>query len=568
MIRYLILILSLSFFSSCAQQSMQDYAGNWEGTLPNIDAFNFSITLKNLTSNSYKITIANTKTLFNKKLKSTSNDHIKISLDDYIHFNLHFKNDKNELTGFVNAGRLMYKINLRKTEANTYTGTWNPLMINSSLQSDSILLSVYKNEGRTLAAYPFFGDQRFSGFWADDFIELDNMVSFRCLKTGLKFRSILSKDEIQLEILLGDIFVTKTNLKRLETDWKPIITSIEQNQNTNKPRQLNDGWTTTNLNEVDINQTKLEQLIKKIIHTKEYENTHSILIAKRDKLVFETYFDGYNHNIPHDLRSASKSISSAVIGIAIDDKIIENVDQKLYEFVPKAYQYTKNPLKSKITIKDLLTMSSGLDVNKMAEEGNYQESNNWLKTVLEAPIVKAPGTYADYGSANPFLLGVILNERLDKPLELYMDEKLFAPLGIRNYINQTEGTETTPYFGGGMHLTSRDMLKFGQLYLNKGIWKEKRIISENWIDESFKKHTRLQDQKEKNEYGYLWWHYTYIIDGKVINSIEARGAGGQYIFVIPELESVIVITSGNYRNGKTRQPEKILEDYILPAIIN
>ena len=147
-------------------------------------------------------------------------------------------------------------------------------------------------------------------------------------------------------------------------------------------------------------------------------------------------------------------------------------------------------------------------------------------------------------------------------------KKVHDHSSIQNYINQTEGTETIPYFGGGMHLTSRDMLKFGQLYLNKGIWKEKRIISENWIDESFKKHTRLQDQKEKNEYGYLWWHYTYIIDGKVINSIEARGAGGQYIFVIPELESVIVITSGNYRNGKTRQPEKILEDYILPAIIN
>lgn len=568
MFKYLIAIVFLSFFSSCAQQSMTDYVGNWEGTLPNLDAFNLSLTLKDLSSNSYIITITNTKTLFNKKLKSTSNDHIQISIDDYIHFNLRFQNDKNELTGFVNAGRLMYQVNLRKTKDNTYTGTWNPLMTNNNLQSDSILLSIDKNEDEMLTAYPFIGDQRFSGFWADDFIQKNNLLSFRCLKTGLKFRSILSKDEIQLEILLGNIFVTETNLKRLETDWKPIITSIEQNQNTNKPQQLNDGWTTTNLNEVDINQTKLDQLIKKIRHTKVYENTHSILIAKRDKLVFETYFDGYNHHIPHDLRSASKSISSAIIGIAIDDKVIENVDQKLYEFVPKAYQYTKNPLKSKITIKDLLTMSSGLDVNKMAGEGNYQESNNWLKTVLESPMIKDPGTYTDYGSANPFLLGVILNERLDKPLELYMDEKLFAPLGIRNYINQTEDTETTPYFGGGMHLTSRDMLKFGQLYLNKGTWKEKRIISENWIEESFKKLTRLQDQKEKNEYGYLWWHYTYTIDGKVINSIEARGAGGQYIFVIPELESVIVVTSGNFRNGKTRQPEKILEDYILPAIIN
>ncbi|WP_296386335.1 serine hydrolase [Winogradskyella sp.] len=547
---------------------MSEYAGNWEGTLPNVDAFNFSITVKDLSSNSYNITITNTKTLINKKLKSISNNHIQISIDDYIHFNLHFKNDKNELTGFVNAGRLMYHVNLRKNEVNTYTGTWNPFMINGSLKSDSIFLSIDKNEDGTLAAYPFLGDHRFSGAWADNFVEQDNILSFRCLKTGFKFRSILLKDEIQLEILLGDIFLTKTHLNRFETDWKQEVTGIEENQNTNKPQQLNDGWITASINDFNINQAKLDQLIEKVISTKEYENTHSILIAKRNKLVFEAYFDGYNHNIPHDMRSASKSISSAIIGIAIDNKIIENVDKKLYEFVPKAYQYTKNPLKYKITIKDLLTMSSGLDVNKMAEEDNYQGSENWLKTVLEASMVKTPGTYADYGSANPFLLGVILNESLDKPLELYMDEKLFAPLGIRNYINQTEGTETIPYFGGGMHLTSRDMLKFGQLYLNKGIWKEKQIISENWVEESFKKHTRLQDQKDKNEYGYQWWHYTYTIDGKAINSIEARGAGGQYIFVIPELESVIVITSGNYRNGKTRQPEKIIEEYILPAMIN
>ena len=216
-------------------------------------------------------------------------------------------------------------------------------------------------------------------------------------------------------------------------------------------------------------------------------------------------------------------------------------------------------------------MSSGLDVNNLASEDYYQNPANpkkWLQSVLEAPMVKEPGTFADYGSANPFLLGICLNERLDMPLEIYMDKKLFAPLGITNYINQTDDSETTPYFGGGMLLTPRDMLKFGQLYLEKGKWKGEQIISEDWVNESFEKHVQLQDVRDKNHYGYQWWHDTYLINGKAINAIEARGAGGQFIFVIPELASVVVITSGNFRNGKGNQPRDILKEYILPAITN
>lgn len=562
----IVLLSCLSFFSSYTQQASTNYEGNWEGTLPNLNAFNFSILLEDLKSNSYNITIANTKTSINKKLKSTSNDHIQISIDNDIHFNLYFKNNDKELTGFVKGGRLIYHISLKKTGDNKFTGTWNPFMINNSLQSDSILLSVENNEDGTIAAYPYFGDQRFRGIYAGDFEMQDDTVFFRDANTGFRFRATLLKNIIQLEIFLANAMVTKTNLTHSESDWKQGTNNTDQNQNTNTPLQLNDGWLTANINDAGINQAELVRLIDSI-NSKKLVNTHSVLIAKRDKLVFEAYFEGFNYNIPHDLRSASKSISSAIIGIAIDDKIIESVDQKLYDFIPKTYQYTKNALNSKIRIKDLLTMSSGLDVNKTASEGYYQDSNNWLKTVLEAPMVKEPGTYADYGSANPFLLGVYLNERLEKPVEIYMDQKLFAPLGITNYINQTEATETTPYFGGGMLLTPRDMLKFGQLYLNRGKWKGKQIISENWIEESFKKHMRLQDRRDKNDYGYLWWHDTYMINEKAIKSIEARGAGGQFIFVIPELESVVVITSGNFRNGKGYQSRKILKEYILPAMI-
>ena len=566
MVKHLIFVLLLLSLSSCyAQGNMKNYEGNWEGYLPQPNSFSFHITVEGLKSNFYNLTIANQETSINRKLKSVSNDHVKISIDKNILLTLQFADDKEKLIGFIQFGGLMYHISLQKTGDNQFTGSWNPLMVDH-LQSQSIFLSVENNEDGTLSAYPFFGDQRFSGVWSVDFRKKGDTIFFRDFKTGMKFRGRLLKDHIQLDILLADVTIATTNLSRSETDWEFGTAHFQQNRNVNTPPQSNDGWITANIDEVGIKQASLVQMIDDI-NAKRLANTHSVLIAKGNKLVFEAYFDGYNADIPHDLRSASKSISSAMIGLAIDDKIIKGTAQKLYDCIPKEYQYTKDSLKSKISIQDLLTMSSGLDVDGMASEGNYQDSDNWLKTALEASMANEPGTYTDYGSANPFLLGVCLNECLKKPLEVYMDQKLLSSLGITNYIIQTEDTQTTPYFGGGMHLTSRDMLKFGQLYLNRGKWKGKQIISQSWVEESFQKHVRLEDVKDKNEYGYLWWHKTYIVDNEEIESIEARGAGGQYIFVIPKLEAVVAITSGNFRNGKLlQQPEKILEEYILPAI--
>jgi len=565
----LVLLLCLSFFSSCAQQDITNYEGNWIGLLPNKNSFNFSVTLENLETNKYHLVIENDNMLIDKNFKSTNKDDIQFNIDHQIYFNLKYSKNEKELTGYIKTGKFYYYVSLDNAGNNKFTGTWNPFMLDNGLISDDILLAIEKNEDGTLAAYPFFGDQRFRGTYSSDFKIQNDALSFLDANTGFKFRARLLKTKIELEILLIDTIITKTNLTYSEADWKYEIDAVNQNQNTNTPVNLNDGWVTASISDVNINKGELDRLIDSI-HSKNLVNTHSVLIAKEDKLVFETYFEGFNVNIPHDLRSASKSISSAIIGIAIDDKIIENVNQKLYDFIPASYQYTKDSLKSKIKIKDLLTMSSGLDVNNLAYEGYYQDPNNsksWLTTVLEAPIVKEPGTYADYGSANPFLLGVYLNKRLEKPLETYMDEKLFAPLGITNYINQTDDTTTIPYFGGGILLTPRDMLKFGQLYLNGGTWNGKRIISESWVEESFKKYMRLQDRKDKNEYGYLWWHDTYIINGKAIQSIEARGAGGQFISVIPELKSVVVITAGNFRNRKGNQSREIFEEFILPAII-
>jgi len=544
----ILVFLSFSTLLCCGQQNIIDYTGEWEGKTTNKDDLNLDIIVKKLRGEDAIFTLSNNKEIISKKFKFDS--RINLVLDDNLIFNGIVNDEQSEINGFMKSGRHLYPAKLYK-KGDRFEGKWNLSMLHY-LQPQSLHLTIKEGNGSDdkYRAYPILGT-----LWCNNFKKNNNSISFTDYKTRLEFEGQLKPSEIVLNISLGNNFITKVSFKKF-TQYKKF-TSASVNENS----QINDGW--------ESSKTRLSLLkMEDDIHNDILEGTEGVLVAKNGKITYENYFAGFNANILHDMRSASKSISSAMIGIAIDDKIIESVDQNLYDFMPQEYQYTKNSLKSKITIKDLLTMSSGLDVNNNAAEGYYQEeSNNWLKTVLEAPMVKDPGTYADYGSANPFLLGVYLNERLEKPLEIYMNEKLFAPLGITNYISNTDDTKAIPYFGGGLYLTPRDMLKFGQLFLNKGKWKGKQIISENWVEESFKKHVQLQDVRDKNKYGYLWWHDTYIINGKAIKSIEARGAGGQFIFIIPELESVVVITAGNYRNRKGNQSREILRDYILPAMI-
>ncbi len=544
----LVLLLFFSILTGCAQKNIEDYIGEWEGKTTDKDALNLDITIKKLKGEDAVFTLSNNKEILTKNFKF--GNKINFVLDKNFIFSGIVNDEQSEINGFIKSKGHLYPAKLYK-KGEHFKGKWN-LSVFHYLQSQSLRLTIKDGGGvdDEYRAYPILGT-----LWCDDFKKKNNFVSFTDYKTGLEFEGQLKSHEIVLNISLDGNFIAKASFKKYIGKTKPSSGSVYENS------QINDGW------ESSKNRLALPKM-EKDIRNDSLVGIEGVLVAKNGKITYEKYFAGFNANVPHDTRSASKSVSSAIIGIAIEDNIVESVEQKLYDFIPTDYQYTKDTLKSKITIKDLLTMSSGLDVNKLAYEGYYQDSNNWLKTVLEAPIVKDPGTYADYGSANPFLLGVYLNERLDIPLEFYMQDKFFSPLKIINYTMNTDDTGITPYFGGGLHLTPRDMLKFGQLYLNKGTWHGKRIISEAWIEESFTKHTRLQDVKDKNEYGYFWWHDTYLVNGKTIKSIEARGAGGQLIFIIPELESVVVITAGNYRNGKWNQSMKLFKEHILPVLSN
>ena len=550
-IKNLILIISTLFSFSAYAQDMAEYTSGWEGILENPKVFNLKVEIENLGKENAKFKISNSKKIIDYPIIAKNYKQLEIPFAENYSFKGMLSKNGKEINGFIKSGILLYHLKLTQSDNNSFLGTWNILMIDE-LKSLNFYLSVENGEGNKYEAYPIFGDNRFTGTWCDNFQKENNLISFIDFKTGLQFKGKLEKNKIQLSLLLGDNLLTEIELKKSITNWE--IGGFKNDNNNTSILKL----------------TEMENLISK----DSFPNTHSVVISKKGEIIYENYFDGYNPNIPHDMKSASKSISSAIVGIAKDKSLFKNVDQSIFDFLPEKYQTYNDSLKTKINIQSLLTMSSGIDAidyginanpKSSATEDNYQRTPDWIEAILKAPMIHKPNTKANYGSANPALLGVAMDSVVSEPLELFIDKFLFQKLEISNYIIQTD-LRDKPYFGGGMYLTPKDMLKFGELYLNKGKWKSKRIISKKWVKNSFKNYRNLENVTDKNGYGYLWWHNTYKANEKNIKSIEARGNGGQYIFVIPCLQTVVVITSGNYRNGKTQQPEMIFEKHILPYL--
>ncbi|WP_337966342.1 serine hydrolase [uncultured Flavobacterium sp.] len=537
---------------SVTAQDMAEYTDNWEGKIENSKTFNLKVEIENFGFENAALKIYNSKSIINYPFNATNVNRITIPFAENIFFEGVLSKDGKAINGFIKSGMLLYHVRLIKSVHNFFIGDWNVLMVDE-LKALDFYLSLENGSKNKYEAYPILGDNRFTGTWCDNFQKENDVISFSDFKTGLQFKGKLVTNKIHLEIFLGKSLITEIDLKKSVTDWK--IGGFKTNNPTYIPELK-----------------ELENLISNNL----LPNTHSVLISKNGKLIYEKYFEGYTANVPHDMRSASKSISSAIVGIALDKSLFKSVEQSIFDFLPSKYQVHKDSLKAKINIKSLLTMSSGLDAidyginanpKSPAVEDNYQKSKDWIETILNTPMINSPNTKANYGSANPYLLGIAMDSVVSEPLELFMDHYLFQKLEISNYVIFSD-LNKNPYFGGGMYLTSKDMIKFGELYLNEGKWNRKRVLSKKWVEDSFKNYLVLENTEDKNGYGYLWWHNSYQVKGKNTATIEARGAGGQYIFVVPSLNAVVAITSGNYRNGKTQQPEIIFKNHILPYLKN
>lgn len=566
------LVLITTLFQTCLYPQLIDmktYDGDWETTL-HPRTFSHELTFTPQAEDKWRVTMANDHPFYNQLLTSTGKHGlVELPLGEHLHFSGKLSENGKVLSGFLTSMGTKLPLSLHQTGKGNYTGQWNSFYF-TEMQPAKLYLWLGNGQGDSFEAYPVLPDDRNRGTYSTNFRKNGDEISFLDRNAGYQFKGTLRGDKILLDLYIAEIKVTSLVFTRSTKEWDLGTTANSSTDNPAHPTAREDGWVTRPLTSVSQNISLMDRLVGSI-EVDTLTHVHSVLVAHQGALVYENYFNGFHADLPHDQRSAAKSIASAMIGIALEDKVLKDVNDKLYDYLPAAYQATKDEQKAKITLAHLLTMSSGLDaidfgIDRVgqATEDNYQNTPDWLKTVLTAPMVYEPGTECYYGSANPFLLGVALSNTLDIPLHEYLHNRLFAPLGIENYTIPLD-TKKRPYFGGGTYLIPRDMLKFGELYRNGGVWKGQRILSQAWIDESFAKHTELENTEPNNAYGYLFWHHTYQVGDQMIKAVEARGAGGQYISIIPELELVIVITSGNYRNGRYWQPEQIIQDYLLPV---
>lgn len=324
--------------------------------------------------------------------------------------------------------------------------------------------------------------------------------------------------------------------------------------------------------------------LESAVRSGEFKKIGSVLIARHGKLVYEKYFDG-DASTQRDTRSATKSITSALVGIAIQEHRLSGVKAKILDILPEHTRRLQNPTvrKNEITVEDFLTMSSMLECDDWNDfsRGNEERMylvEDWAQFVLDLPIRgrmrvgKNPeqpkyGRNFSYCTGGVFVLSEVLKRTTGMGADDYAQQKLFTPLGIApENVTWVYSPLGIPQTGGGLRLTSPDLLKIAQMYLDGGKWNGKQIVAESWVRASTTPHAAINDHQE---YGYLWWlqSFTRATDGRAFHAFFMSGNGGNKVLAFPELDMAVVITSTNYSTrGMHEQTDKLLTDYILPAV--
>jgi CubicO group peptidase (beta-lactamase class C family) len=322
------------------------------------------------------------------------------------------------------------------------------------------------------------------------------------------------------------------------------------------------------------------------IRAGKYSNIHSLLVLRSGKVVAEEYFQGederrgqplgpvrFDASTLHDLRSVTKSVTSALFGIAVASGAIPDIEAPALSYFPE-YKDLQTADRLRIRLRHVLSMSSGLEWDEDSRPyGDPQNSETAMdaagdrvRFVLSRPIAAPPGERFRYSGGDTLLLAAVIERATKMRLDQYAEKVLFRPLGIDRYdwIKYPDGT---PIAASGLRLLPRDMAKFGVLYLNRGQWQGVQVVPEAWVKASTSPQTKVSDRPFGfQNYGYQWWLGT-VRDDAHTPWIMAVGYGGQRIMLIPSLDLVMVLTAGMYRNrAQTDITFEILLDGVLPAV--
>lgn len=323
---------------------------------------------------------------------------------------------------------------------------------------------------------------------------------------------------------------------------------------------------TGSLESVGLINTHLENASSRIAAEEDHQ-LHSMLVVRNGVLVYEEYYNRYERENPHDLRSATKSITSLLTGIAIDQGHITEVDAPMMDYL--AAEYPEVDDKGNILIEHLLTMRSGLDCDDsdhstVGQEDRMYRSEDWVEYFLSLSRPFTPGETTRYCTGGVVAIGEVIAQGSGQDFAAFADDVLLSPLGIENYRWARFDDEQKVDSGGHLFLTPQAMAKIGMLVLQRGEWDGQQIVSAEWIERSTQPKTEIGEVP----YGYLWWSDSAQFGEKSVEIIYARGNGGQTIFIVPEYDLVAVFTAGYYNSEEARIVFDLFGNVVLPSILD
>ncbi|HEX5385803.1 MAG TPA: serine hydrolase [Gemmatimonadales bacterium] len=345
-----------------------------------------------------------------------------------------------------------------------------------------------------------------------------------------------------------------------------------------RPADDGDGWPVAIAADAGMDAAPLAALVQRLWDVdpaaRDAPLVHSVLVARHGKLVLEEYFFGFDRERPHDLRSASKTFASVLLGAAMEHGARVSPEDRVYALMPEyAATADADPRKRDMTVEHLMTMTSGLPCDENGDQtlpGNEDAMQSdttqldWYRYMLDLPLAHAPGTFVGYCSGGVNLVGGIVRRVTGTWLPALFQRDIAEPLGFRDYhLDLTPTGEF--YLGGGAYLRPRDLLKLGQVYLDGGAWRGRRIVSRAWVERS----TTCQVYVASRCADGYDWHLNEIRAGdRVYREYEANGNGGQFLIVLPELDLAVVFTAGNYRRyGIWRTfRDELVPLYIIAAV--
>jgi CubicO group peptidase (beta-lactamase class C family) len=331
------------------------------------------------------------------------------------------------------------------------------------------------------------------------------------------------------------------------------------------------GWRYCKPEEVGMDSEKLKELNDEILLLLELHiDVNSVLIVKDGYVVAEQYYsEDYTADSLHSIYSCTKSLTSACLGIAIEQGYISNENVLMTEYFQDYEIANMTPAKQAITLKHLLTMSAGFEWYELEypygdEQNtfyNFVRSSDRVQFALDQAMSADPGLEYSYSSGTSHLLSAIVQESTGVRTDSFALENIFRPLGIEDYYWPIDA-QGVAFGGHGAGMKPLDMAKFGYLYLKNGMWEDDQIVSAEWVEKSQQRHMERKYIPD-NYYGYHWW----VSDEDYYSAV---GFGGQWIIVVPEHDLVAVFTN-RFAEGDQLQwstPERLLNTYVLPAIKN